>query len=277
MTAAAALMMAPAAIAFSGVDEAKLDQVLSERSDEMKARYQYRHPKETLAFFGVEPGMTVADVLPGRDWFSSILLPYLGEEGHLIGTDYAHGTWVGYMGNREEAPAFLERRKGWVAEWTERAQEWRGEGDAKISAMAIDNVPAELVGNIDMFMMMRAAHLPNRFDDQLPQLFSNAFKALKSGGVLGIVQHRSPEGNSDAWADGSNGYLKQSDLIAKAQAAGFELVATSEVNANPNDKPSEGDFVWRLPPSLSGPEEKHDEMRAIGESDRMTLKFRKPL
>ena len=102
---------------------------------------------------------------------------------------------------------------------------------------------------------------------------------MKPGGIVGVVQHSGPESNSDEWATGANGYLKESAVIAAFEEAGFELAATSDINANEADVPSNEAFVWRLPPSLSGTEEgtpERAEMEAIGESNRMTLKFKKP-
>ena len=104
-------------------------------------------------------------------------------------------------------------------------------------------------------------------------------KLLKPGGIVGVEQHRAPEGSSAAWATGDNGYVKQSAVIAAFETAGFELVDKSEINANPKDQPTEKDFVWRLPPTLATSqkdEELKAKMLAIGESDRMMLKFRKP-
>lgn len=283
--AATVALMVPATVSADGAgagahfDTMKMSKVLAMQSDEMKARYQYRHPKETLEFFGVVPGMVVADVLPGEEWYSSILLPYLGESGHLLGGDYPMNTWVGYQGDDPDAPAWLEKRKGWPERWTEMAQKWREKGDAKISGVRIGDLPADMVGKVDLVMMMRATHLPHRFDGAVAELLVGAFTALKPGGALGIVQHRAPESSSDKWADGGAGYLKQSTVIAVAEAAGFKLEATSEINSNANDKPSENDVVWRLPPTFSGQKEGSPEReanKAIGESDRMTLRFRKP-
>lgn len=284
MVAAALAVMTPAVVAMDGgkaaqFDTVKMNDVLAAQSDEMKARYQYRHPKETLEFFGVVPGMTVADVLPGREWYSGILLPYLGKDGLLVGTDYGMGTWAGYQGDAPEAPEWLEKRKSWPERFTKMAQDWRGDSDAAIRGMRVDEVPEALEGKIDLVLMMRAAHLPNRFEGELETLVASVFKALKPGGVLGIVQHRAPAGNSDAWADGSAGYLKQSMVVAKVEAAGFKLEATSEINANPKDNPTEEDVVWRLPPTLDVGKDNAElkaKMIAVGESDRMTLKFRKP-
>ena len=108
---------------------------------------------------------------------------------------------------------------------------------------------------------------------------AEASGALKPGGIVGVVQHRAPDGNDDAWANGSNGYLKRQTVIDILTGAGFELVAESEVNANPADQPSEDDFVWRLPPSFAGTGDDaalKAKYAAIGESNRMTLLFRKP-
>ena len=102
---------------------------------------------------------------------------------------------------------------------------------------------------------------------------------LKPGGVVGVVQHRAAESADDGWANGDNGYVKQSRIISVFESAGFELVETSEINVNPRDQPTQEEFVWRLPPTLGTSQEDEElraEMEAIGESDRMTLKFRKP-
>jgi len=132
--------------------------------------------------------------------------------------------------------------------------------------------------------MIRAAHHLNRFEQEggfFTTALQDVHTVLKPDGILGIVQHRAPETNSDRWAEGDNGYVKQSHMIAFVEAAGFRLVETSEINANPKDQPTNEDYVWRLPPSLrlqvegEALEQQRAAMRAIGESDRMTLKFRK--
>jgi len=116
-------------------------------------------------------------------------------------------------------------------------------------------------------------------DDFLDQAFADSYAVLKPGGVLGIVQHEAPADAVDAWAAGDAGYLKRDFVIAQAEAAGFEFEASSEINANPADQPTSADIVWRLAPSLATTEEgtpEREAMAAIGESNRMTLKFRKP-
>ncbi|MEM9616911.1 MAG: methyltransferase [Pseudomonadota bacterium] len=257
-----------------------LDKALEAQTDEVKARYQYRNPKETLEFFGVEPGMTVLEALPGGGWYSKILVPYLGPEGALIGADYSMEMWPLFTGFATEE--FLAERATWAADWPAQTEEWGIENGAPVSAFVFGSMPDDMAGAADAVLLVRALHNLSRFEDEggfRTQALEEAFRVLKPGGVAGVVQHRAPADSSDEWADGSNGYLKESALIAAFEAAGFELVDTSEVNANPKDQPTEQDIVWRLPPTFGTSEnnaELRAEMEAIGESDRMTLKFRKP-
>ncbi len=256
----------------------KLDAVLAAQTDETKARYQYRHPKQTLEFFGVVPGMTVADTLPGNPWYSGILLDYLGPDGKVIGADYSAGMWTKF-GMFSPPP---EEKANWAADWTADAEAWRDDdGDAGVGAFAYGSAPDEMAGTVDVVLMVRAAHHFNRLsgDPYFTEALADINKILKPGGVVGVVQHRAQEDMPDDWANGDNGYLKQSQVISAFENAGFELVASSEVNANPADRPTAEEFVWRLPPALATSEDNPElkaQMEAIGESDRMTLKFRKP-
>lgn len=260
-----------------GFDDAKLTKILADQPAPVKARYTYRHPKETLEFFGIEPGMTVVEALPGGGWYSKILLPYLGEDGRLIGADYALDMWTHFGGfaNAE----FLEKKKSWPQEWTAQAQQWRGEAGPDVSAFAFGARDKALDGTADAALFIRALHNLNRFSDKsdyIGQALGDVQALLKPGGILGVVQHRAPEGNSPDSSSGSQGYLKQAQLIETIEAAGFDLVETAEFNANPKDIPSNSDIVWRLPPSLSTSSENEAlkaQMIAVGESDRMTLKF----
>lgn len=263
-------------------DAARLDAALAAQTPEVQARYKWRHPAQTLEFFGVAPGMTVVDVLPGNDgYYSKILLSYLGKDGKVVGADYSPEMWklFGAFANAE----FLAAKATWAADWTKTAETWRtGEDAASLGAFAYGALPEEMKGTADVVLLVRAMHHFNRFEEEggfLAAALKDTFDVLKPGGVVGVVQHRAPEGNSDKWAEGDNGYLKQSQQIAAFEGAGFEFVGSSEINANPADQPTETDIVWRLPPSLgtsrNNPELKA-QMEAIGESDRMTLKFRKP-
>lgn len=268
-------LVAPVAMA----DPARLAAVLTEQPTEVQARYQWRHPAETLAFFGIEPGMTVVEALPGGGWYSKILLPYLGSDGALIGADYSLDMYPLFGFFSDE---ILKSKMTWVTDWTAEANSWRGDAAANVSAFAFGALPERMVGTADAVLFVRALHNLNRFEDQggfRTSALQNAFDVLKPGGIVGVVQHQAAEDKPDDWANGAYGYLKKSAVIAFMEEAGFELVAESAINENPNDQPGEKDYVWRLPPTLSlddDSEESVNAMRAIGESNRMTLKFRKP-
>ena len=265
-----------ASAAFSGQS---LEDVLSAQEDDVKARYEYRHPKETLEFFGIEPGMKVGEALPGGGWYSKILLSYLGAEGHLLGVDY---TVPMYALFNFTTPESVEAHKNWPDTWPAKAQGWAGEHGASAAAARFDSVPDDAAGTIDAVLFIRALHNIARFQEQggyLDEALAATYKMLKPGGIVGVVQHEARPDRPDAWADGSSGYLKRENLIAAMGAAGFEFVSASDVNANDNDQAVEGDFVWRLPPTLFGVKDKpelKEKMLAIGESNRMTLKFIKP-
>ena len=263
------------------VDEAstRLAAVLDAQPDEIKARYQYRHPQETLEFFGVKPGMTIVEALPGGGWYTKILLPYLGSEGHLIGANYSLDVSALYSNSTEES---MERARAWISNFPADAAEWAGDDGASVDAFYFGSMPDEFKGTADFVFIARALHGMARFDSQgdfVTEAMADAFAALKPGGILGVVQHHASDDLSDEFADGDRGYLKRGYVIAAAEQAGFELVGESDINANPMDQPGEDDVVWRLPPSLSTSKEDPElraKYEAIGESNRMTLKFRKP-
>lgn len=268
--------------AFAGdgtAGDVRLLRILEDQPEDVKARYAYRHPAATLAFFGIRPGMTVIDVLPGDVWYAGILSEYLGPDGEVIGVDYATQMWplFGEVISQE----FIDSRKDWAETWTADMTAKAGENSAPFNAFRMGEMPVTMTGRADIAIMIRAAHNLYRFEDEgsyLSQALAELSIALKPGGMLGIVQHRAPAAASDAWSDGSNGYLKEDALVQFVESAGFELVRSSEINANPLDRPSESDFVWRLAPSFYGTQadsEQREAMVAIGESDRMTLLFRK--
>lgn len=246
------------------------------RSAEAKERDVYRNPAKTLAFFRVEPGMTVAEALPGGGWYSNIVANYLGSEGKLYGINYADDMWprFGFF-SQERIDDFVSRTDKFpsmVAEFTDNGIATKG--------FTFATMPEELEGTVDRVLAIRALHNLNRFEEDagtMTQALQVMHKLLKKGGMVGVVQHRLPETSTTA-TQGQRGYLKQSEVITSFENAGFELVATSEINANPKDKPSDSDIVWRLPPSYNGvgeDEAKRAAMTAIGESDRMTLLFKK--
>ena len=236
-----------------------------------------RHPVETLEFFQLEPGMTVVEGLPGGGWYTRILANYLGADGVLYGVNYADRMWpmIGY--GKEE---WVAQRIAATANFPVEVASYTDNG-ITAQGFTFESVPPEVEGTVDRVLLIRALHNLQRFEQEA-DTFSKALASiklmLKDDGMVGVVQHRAPETASGDWADGSRGYLDEAAVIAAFEEAGFELVATSEINANPLDQPSGDDTVWRLSPSLRGNEndpEKLEAMRAIGESDRMTLLFRK--
>ncbi len=255
-----------------------LGSALAAQSDEVKARYKFRHPQETLEFFGIEPGMTVVDTLPGGGWYTRILMSYLGEDGEVIGADYAPVVWeaIGY-----DSEEFLGNRKTWVTDWTATAETWGDLESAGVSAFVLGALPASMHGTADAVLFVRALHnmaYATSNGEHLTAAIQDSYNVLKPGGIVGIVQHHARDNMPDDWANGENGYLKRGYVIEVLEAAGFELVDESDINANHKDVPTNDEYVWRLPPSYDGantPEAKAA-VGAIGESNRMTMKFRKP-
>ena len=259
--------------------QTKLATVLDSQPDDVKARYPFRNPAQTLGFFKIKPGMKVVEILPGGGWYSKLLLPLLGKDGELVGADYALDMWPHFS---FMTPERLEKKKTWVSSWTKDAESWGDENSAKVSAFQLSNMPKSVEGSADAVLFIRALHNLARHHEKGPYLDSalkETYLALKPGGLVGIVQHQAHEDRPDEWADGNKGYLKKSFVIKKMEAHGFELIGESDVNSNHKDQASVGDSVWRLPPSLRGhKEDVVSKQRAIetGESNRMTLLFKKP-
>ncbi|MFT4563697.1 MAG: putative methyltransferase [Gammaproteobacteria bacterium] len=255
-----------------------LDDVLAAQSGQVQARYSSRHPKETLSLFGIEAGMTVIEAFPGGGWYTDILLPFLGPKGQLIGADYAFDMYPKFNFYGED---YLAAKKTWAKTWTESAMRRHGHLGAKIGAFPLGSMTADVDGKADAVLLIRALHNLARFENDggyLSTALKEIHRALKPGGVVGVVQHIAPEEAPDSWADGSNGYLKKSFVVSTMNSAGFELVSDSDINLNPADKPQEGDIVWRLSPAFAtsrNDENLRNQLREIGESTRMTLLFRK--
>jgi predicted methyltransferase len=254
----------------------KLSTVIANRSDEDKARDGSRHPEEALVFFGIEPGMAVAEVLPGGGWYTRVLAPYIGKEGAIYGLNYADEMWpmFGFF-----PPRAVKAQIASSADYPKKVAEIVGDGMTS-EGFAFGRIPDGLKGQLDAVIMIRALHNLNRFEKAAgmrSKALADINTLLKPGGIVAFIQHRAPASSPDDWADGTNGYLKVDAVVAMFDEAGFELVASSEMNANLKDQPKVGDIVWRLPPSFRGAKtaEAKAAMMAIGESDRMTLKFRK--
>lgn len=252
--------------------KAVLASALNAQSDAHKARYDARHPAATLEFFGIEPGMTVAEALPGGGWYTKILAAYLGSEGTLYGVNYQDSVWTSFGFPEERAKARIAATAafpGQVAEWSDNS--------ISVQGFTFGTVPEGAVGTADAVLFIRALHNLNRFKDTgvLDEAIEAAKMMLKPGGIVGVVQHRAPENAPDDWTTGRAGYLKPSLVISMFTAAGFTLDGSSEINANPKDNPTPDDVVWRLPPTYGLGEDSKAAVDAIGESDRMTLRFRK--
>jgi predicted methyltransferase len=256
-----------------------LQGILKSQPEEVQARYNARNPKETLTFFGIEPGMTVIEALPGGGWYSKLLLPLLGEQGRLIGAGYDLKMLAMFDFYDD---ARLTELAQWADQWPAEAKAWGDAQSASVSAFYFGNMQQELHGTVDAVLFIRALHNMARFSadgDFLNSSIENAFQALKPGGIVGIVQHAARVNMPASWASGARGYLHETFVIEQMLAAGFEFVGSSDINANPRDVPGVDDVVWRLPPVLSGDKDNAERvatMVEIGESHRMTLKFRKP-
>jgi len=245
---------APAA---SAETEAKLKAVLAmpHRSEENRNRDQYRHPVETLEFFGLREDMNVVELWPGGGWYTEVLAPFLKDKGHLAVTNTAKGKKYSDM---------LAARP-----------DLYGKVEVRIVAPPKDiNLGPE--GSADLVVTFRNIHGWNSDDKPYDdQVYASAFKVLKSGGFFGVEEHRAKPGADPKELKGT-GYISEDWVIKRVQEAGFRFVGKSEVNANPKDTKDYKEGVWTLPPTLRLKDKDKEKYLAIGESDRMTLKFVKP-
>jgi predicted methyltransferase len=228
------------------------------------ARDRYRHPLETLSFFGVRPSDTVVEIWPGGGWYTEILVPYLRQGG---GTYYAAAMNAAQQGGVRR---LMEANPGLY-------------GNIRFATFpAFDGAETGVPdGSADVVLTFRNVHnwrmgyqRPER-QDYSADAFGQMFRMLRPGGTLGVVDHRLPETASDE-RERNSGYIKRSTVVRLALAAGFRLAAESEINANPQDTADWPNGVWTLPPTLRLGEQDRARYLAIGESDRMTLRFVKP-
>ena len=269
MLAAALAALAVSPVPAVAQSSAALEQVLGhERRADDRARDTWRHPAETLAFFQIEPGMTVVDYMPAGGWYTRVIVPYLGAQGSYIALNpELHPELTGYW----------DMYRGTAAKFPAEAREWVGEGHAKVIGANTDDDLAALAGTADRALIFREIHNMRRFG-WLHDSLVTMRRLLKDDGLLGVVQHRA---KADAPVDyilGDNGYQREEDVIKLFEAYGFELVDKSEINANPADPANWEGGVWTLPPGYRGAPEgsaRRAELDKVGESDRMTLLFRK--
>lgn len=233
------------------------------RSAKNIARNAYRHPVETLSFFGLRSDMTVIEALPGGLWYTEIIAPVIAENGQYIAADYDVDV--------PDQPAYrLRGNKAMRERFATEADVFGTPTIVKLTApTSIDLGPS---ASADLVLTFRSNHGWIR-DEGAESAYAAFFDVLKSGGVLGVVQHRAGDA-TDTTA--FSGYVPQEKVIALATAAGFAFEASSEINANAKDGANYEGGVWTLPPTLRNGDENRSEYLAIGESDRMTLRFRKP-
>jgi len=255
-----------------GLDQATsaaLDSALGgeHRSAENRARDKYRHPKQTLAFFGFRSDLTVVEIWPGSGWYTEILAPALKNNGTLYAAQYS-----------VNPPRAYQRR--YFGEFLSKAGStpdvYR---DVIITALDFpDELEIAPPGTADLVVTFRNAHnwVAQGYGEGSGRLsFEAMFDALRPGGVLGIVDHRWPDAANEDPAS-ANGYISEKRLIAFAEQAGFEFAGRSDVNRNPRDTHDHPEGVWTLPPTLALGDDDRDKYLAVGESDRLTIKFIKP-
>ena len=256
----------PAAKAAQATPAASFERVLAGdwRNEKNRARDAYRHPAQTLGFFGVKPGQTVIEITPGGGWYSEVLAPFLKDDGH-----YVAAVWDDAIPGQPKYRYGLNTSLR--ARFADNAAVY-GKPDVRVFDPKAPNFgPA---GAADVVLTFRNAH--NWVEEGTAEAYFKAFfDALKPGGVLGVVDHRAKPG-TDLASMKKSGYLTEALVIELAQGAGFVLDAKSEVNANPKDNADHPNGVWTLPPSNNHDAKDDAKYRAIGESDRMTLRFKKP-
>ena len=233
------------------------------RSEENRARDQYRNPAETLAFFGVTPSATVVEIWPGAGWYTEILAPYLRDDGRYIAAGF----------DPESNVPFIRDAAARYQAMLDEQPDLYGNAETAVFMPPgqLDTIPPN---SVDIVLTFRSIHnwMPR---DSQDQIFAALYRMLKPGGVLGVVEHRgNPAVPQDPKA--ASGYVNQDYAIQLAEKAGFVLNGSSEINANPRDVKEYPEGVWTLPPTLRLKDQDRDKYLAIGESDRFTLRFIKP-
>lgn len=256
---------------------ARIEQAMlgEHRSESNRERNRHRHPVGTLTFFGLADGMTVMEISPGAGWYTEILAPTMRHHGQFIA--------AGFDTDVEGQPEYRYRLQQALLEKFQAHPELYDQV-AVVPFSPPESASLGEPGSVDMILTFRNTH--GWIGDGIAEMvFAEFARVLKPGGVLGVVQHRAEDGTDPA-ETGSTGYISEAAVIELARNAGLYLEATSEVNANPADSRDHESGVWTLPPNLRLCRDIEDEAefaecampwRAIGESDRMTLRFRKPL
>ncbi|MDA7829613.1 methyltransferase domain-containing protein [Gammaproteobacteria bacterium] len=231
--------------------------VTSEERDPKNAvRDSSRHPLETLSFFGIKSDMTIVELSPGGGWYTEILANFLHEPGKLIAAHFDPNSERAYY---KRSRANFEKKMS---------------ANSMFDTVEMVTINSNLAepNSVDAVLTFRNLH--NWLGSDMDLIFSNSYKALKPGGLFGVVEHRAKPGTSMEVMKKS-GYVSEEHAIEIAKKHGFELVAKSEINANPKDSTDHPGGVWTLPPNLRLKDEDREKYLEIGESDRMTLLFKK--
>lgn len=246
-------------------DTERMNEIINgqHRSEANKARDGYRHPQQTLEFFGLQPDMTLIEILPGGGWYTEILAPYMKGTGTYYAAHFSADAELAYQ------PRMLSQFESRVAADPDNY------GEVVITHL---NPPSDTdiapPASADMALTFRNVHNWIMAGTQ-HEHFAAFYRALKPGGVLGVVEHRARPGASMEIME-TTGYVTEEYVKELASAAGFEFADAAEINANPADMKDYPEGVWTLPPTLRLGESNRAQYMAIGESDRMTLKFVKP-
>ncbi len=250
----------------NAVEIGALQQVIagSQRSEQHKNRDQFRHPLQTLNFFEVESTMAVVEIWPGgKAWYTEILAPYLKQKGTFYAAQFAANSGI---------PYFTKSLKQFKQKMSADPDSY---SNVIITTLQAPNsIEIAPKNSADRVLTFRNVHNWMKAG-QAETVFKAMYQALKPGGILGVVEHRAAS-NSTQDSQAISGYVTESYVINLAEKAGFKLVASSEINANPKDTANHPKGVWTLPPTLRLKEQDKEKYLAIGESDRMTLKFIKP-
>jgi predicted methyltransferase len=263
----------PALAAFPAL--AAADAVLSDviqngpRTPEEKARDVWRHPEASLLFWGLKPGDTVIDVAPGSGWWTDILAPYLARTG---------GRYIGAVADLNDPKVSDAARKGRAAFEAKYDADPKLYGDVSTVGFGASSGPLARAGSVNLVLVSREIHDWAMVDGFVQKAFGDFHAALAPNGILAIEDHRAADGADPKKGDG---YISEAYVIDQAKQAGFVLAARSEINANPKDTKDHPFGVWTLPPTRRSapagqppnPAFDHSKYDAIGESDRMTLKF----